>query len=102
MEYNANSNYDYIEDKGTLHVDGQGSAAIYQEAVPYHAVGPDVVKPARMAATITGQSRSTGYEVTPNLYEAPSTQKFRVSALKIITPHTLNIVTLLCHIPCTY
>ena len=95
VEYNTNNNYDYIEDKGTLPVDGQDSAAIYQEAVSYHAVGPDVVKPAQMAATKTGQSRSTGYEITPNLYEAPTKQKFRVSALKIFfTPHTLNIVTL--------
>ena len=94
MEYNANSNYDYIEDKGTLPVDSQDSAAIYQEAVSYHAVGPDVVKPAQMAATKTGQSRSTGDEITPNLYEAPTKQKFRVSALKRFTPHSLNIVTL--------
>ena len=60
-------------------MDGQGSVAVYQEAVLYHSVGPDVSKPAK-TATKTGQLRSTGNESAPNLYEAPSTQKFRVSA----------------------
>ena len=67
-------------------MDGQGSAAVYQETVLYHSVGPDVSKPAK-TATRTGQSRSTGNELALNLYEAPATQKFRVSesALSIHT-----------------
>ena len=61
-------------------MDGQGSAAVYHEAVLYHSVGPDVSKSAK-TATKTGQSRSTGNESAPNLYEAPVTQKFRVSTI---------------------
>ena len=59
-------------------MDGQGSVAVYHEAVLYHSVGPDVLKSAK-TTTKTGQSRSTGNESAPNLYEAPVTQKFRVS-----------------------
>ena len=57
--------------------------AVYQEAVLYHSVGPDVSKPAK-SATKTGPLRSTGNELAPNLYEAPVTQKFRVSTLILI------------------
>ena len=82
QKYDTNSSYDYVENQGTLPIDGQSSVAIYQEAVLYHSVGPDVSKPAKIA-TKTDQSRSTGNESAPNLYEAPATQKFRVSAINI-------------------
>ncbi len=70
-------------------MDGQGSVAIYQEAVHYHSIGPDISKPAKIT-TKTGQSKSTDNEESaPNLYEAPATQKFRVSSLQI---HIYNVV----------
>ena len=86
QKYDTNSSYDYVENQGTLPIDGQNSVAVYQEAVLYHSVGPDVSKPA-MSATKTGQLRSTGNELAPNLYEAPATQKFRVSAINIYSMH---------------
>jgi hypothetical protein len=67
--------------------------AVYQEAVLYHSVGPDVSKPAK-TATKTGQLRSTDNEPAPNLYEAPVTQKFRVSTL-IFTLHMTVIIHLM-------
>ena len=72
MEYNTNADYDYVED--------QGSPAVYQEAVPYHSTGPMSTK----TTTETSQTRLTGNELVPDVYEAPSTQKFRVSALNIL------------------
>ena len=60
--------------------------AVYQEAVLYHSVGPDVSKPAK-TATKNGQSRATGNQSAPNLYEAPVTHKFRVSAINIYSMH---------------
>ncbi len=61
-------------------MDGQSSVAVYQEAVHYHSIGPDISKPAKI--TTKSQSRSTGNEESaPNLYEAPATQRFRVSSL---------------------
>ena len=82
MEYNTNtSNYDYIED--------QGSAAVYQEAVPYHSTGPDVSKSTK-TATKPDQSSSTGNEPAPSLYEAPAKQKFRVSDHAILILYTCN------------
>ena len=81
MEYNTNANYDYVED--------QGSAAVYQEAAPYHSTGPDVSISTK-TATKTGQSRSTGNEPAPYLYEAPTMQKFGVSALNIYSTHVQN------------
>ena len=83
QKYDTNPSYDYVENQGTLPVDGQDSVAVYQEAVLYHSVGPDVSQPAKTAKT--GQSRSTGNELAPNLYEAPATQKFRVSAINNFT-----------------
>ena len=83
MEYNTNADYDYIED--------QGSAAAYQEAAPYHSTGPDVSKSTK-TATKAGQARSTGNELTPNLYEAPATQKFRVSAINIHSMHVHHVL----------
>ena len=97
QKYDTNSSsYDYVENQGTLSSsDGQGGVAVYQEAVLYHSVGPDVSKPAKMAAK-TGPLRSTGAELAPNLYEAPVTQKFRVSTLILIfTLHTTVIIHLL-------
>ena len=88
QKYDTNSSYDYVVNQGTLlAVDGQGSAAVYQETVLYHSVGPDVSKPAT-TATKTSQSRSTSNELASNLYEAPATQKFRVSTLNIYSTHT--------------
>ena len=78
MEYNANANYDYIED--------HCNAAVYQEAAPYHSTGPDVSKFTK-TATKTGQLRSIGNKPAPYLYEAPTTQKSRVSALNIYSTH---------------
>ena len=92
QKYDTNSSYDYVENQGTLPVDGQGSVAVYQEAVLYHSVGPDVSKPAK-TATKTGQLRSTGNESAPNLYEAPTTQKFRVSAINIYSMHTSMFIS---------
>ena len=51
QKYDTNSSsYDYVENQGTLSPsDGQGGVAVYQEAVLYHSVGPDVSKPAKTA-----------------------------------------------------
>ena len=90
----TNSSYDYVENQGTLSPsDGQGGVAVYQESVLYHSVGPDVSKPAKTATKI-GPLRSTGNKLAPNLYEAPVTQKFRVSTL-IFTLYTTVIIHLL-------
>ena len=75
MEYNTNtSNYDYIED--------QDSAAVCQDAVPYHSTGPDVSKSTK-TATKPDQSSSTGDEPAPSPCEAPTKHNFRVSDLNI-------------------
>ena len=82
MEYNTNTcNYDYIED--------QDSAAVYQEAVPYHSTGPDVSKSTK-TATKPDQSSSTDNKLPPSLYEAPAKQKIRVSDHTILTLYTYN------------
>ena len=87
MEYNTNADYDYIED--------QGSAAVHQEAVPYHSTGPDVSASTK-TVTETSQSRLTGNESVPNVYEAPCTQKFRVSTLNILLLSVcINIIFIL-------
>ena len=97
QKYDTNSSsYDYIENQGTLSSsDGQGGVAVYQEAVLYHSVGPDVSKPAKSAAK-TGPLRSTGNELAPNLYEAPVTQKFRVSTLIIFLLCTRQLLSISC------
>ena len=75
MEYNTNtSNYDYIEDQ-------DHSAAVCQEAVPYHSTGPDISKSIKTASTKPDQSSSTGNEPAPSPCEAPTKQKFRVCDL---------------------
>ena len=75
MEYNTNADYDYVED--------QSSPAVYQEAVPYHSTGPNVSMSTK-TTTKTSQSRLNGDELVPDVCEAPSTQKFRVSVLNIL------------------
>ena len=75
MEYNTNADYDYVED--------QSSPAVHQEAVPYHSTGPDVSTSTK-TATKASQLGLTGNESVPDVYEAPSTQKFRVNTLNIL------------------
>ena len=88
IEYNTNADYDYIED--------QGSAAVYQlqEAVPYHSKGPGVSISTKTAAK-TSQQGLTGNESVPDMYKAPSIQKFRVSVLNINFIVCINIISIL-------
>ena len=56
---------------------------MHQEAIPYHSTGPDVLTSTK-TATKASQLGLTGNESVPDVYQAPSTQKFRVSTLNIL------------------
>ena len=68
--YNANCESVYTDVDDNMGKDG---GALYQEAVPYHSVGPSTSQ----ASTALGKTK-TGNEAAASIYEDPTPQKFRV------------------------
>ena len=64
--------YDYV-------VDDKDNGALYEDTEPYHSMGPDVSLSSM--ETSNGRSTLTKNGHISNIYEAPVTQRFRVSEI---------------------
>ena len=79
----ANGEYDYVVDgRGSLPVNSSSMTApggpVYQEADPYHSLGPDVSKNSTSSVNKQAPSQSVVNEPTPVVYEVPDTHKLTV------------------------
>lgn len=65
--------YDYI-------IDEKDSGAMYEDTVLYHSMGPDVSQTGISSSALKNQkSKPKQTEALCNIYEAPVTQRMRVS-----------------------